>query len=65
MKLDILAIGEPMIEFNRVSPDEPSYLQGFGGDTSNMIIAAARSGARPADFTRLGDDALGRMFVDL
>ena len=65
MKLDILAIGEPMIEFNRVSPDEPSYLQGFGGDTSNMIIAAARSGARAAYFTRLGDDAFGRMFVDL
>lgn len=40
MKPDILAIGEPMIEFNRVSPDEPNYLQGFGGDTSNMIIAA-------------------------
>jgi 2-dehydro-3-deoxygluconokinase len=48
-----------------VSPDEPSYLQGFGGDTSNMIIAAARSGARAAYFTRLGDDAFGRMFVDL
>lgn len=65
MKLDILAIGEPMIEFNRVSPNEPSYLQGFGGDTSNMIIAAARSGARAAYFTRLGDDAFGRMFADL
>jgi 2-dehydro-3-deoxygluconokinase len=65
MKPDILAIGEPMIEFNRVSPDEPSYLQGFGGDTSNMIIAAARSGARAAYFTRLGDDAFGRMLADL
>ena len=65
MKPDILAIGEPMIEFNRVSPDEPSYLQGFGGDTSNMIIAAARSGARAAYFTLLGDDAFGRMLADL
>lgn len=65
MKPDILAIGEPMIEFNRVSPDEPNYLQGFGGDTSNMIIAAARAGARAAYFTQLGDDAFGRMLADL
>lgn len=64
-KLDVLALGEPMIEFNQTRPGEPNYLQGFGGDTSNMIIAAARQGARTAYFTRLGDDAFGRMFLDL
>ncbi|MCX7891269.1 MAG: sugar kinase [Burkholderiales bacterium] len=62
---DILAIGEPMVEFNQTRPGEPGYLQGFGGDTSNMIIAAARSGARTAYLTRLGDDQFGRMFLDL
>jgi len=62
---DILALGEPMIEFNQTRPGEPNYLQGFGGDTSNMIIAAARQGARCAYVTRLGDDAFGRMFLDL
>ena len=63
---DIVALGEPMIEFNQARADEPSsYLQGFGGDTSNMAIAAARLGARVAYATRLGNDAFGRMFVDL
>jgi hypothetical protein len=65
MALDIVSIGEPMIEFNQTRPDEPNYLQGFGGDTSNMIIAAARSGARAAYVTRVGDDDFGRMFLAL
>ena len=64
-RFDVLAIGEPMIEFNQTRPGEPNYLQGFGGDTSNMIIAAARQGARAAYVTRLGEDAFGRMFLDL
>ena len=62
---DVLALGEPMIEFNQTRPGEPTYLQGFGGDTSNMIIAAARQGARTAYLTRLGDDEFGRMFLGL
>lgn len=65
MALDIVAIGEPMIEFNQTRPDEPNYLQGFGGDTSNMIIAAARSDARSAYVTRVGDDDFGRMLLAL
>ena len=60
--LDVLSIGEPMVEFNQTRPGEPGYLQGFGGDSSNMIIAAARQGARTAYVTRVGDDAFGRMF---
>lgn len=65
MAIDIVSIGEPMIEFNQIRPGEPNYLQGFGGDTSNMIIAAARSGARTAYVTRIGDDDFGRMFLAL
>jgi 2-dehydro-3-deoxygluconokinase len=65
MTVDVLAIGEPLVEFNQTQPGEPRYLQGFGGDTSNMIIAAARSGARTAYVTRLGDDEFGRMFHEL
>ena len=64
-RFDIAAIGEPMIEFNQTKPGEPTYLQGFGGDTSNMIISAARQGARTAYITRLGDDEFGRMFREL
>jgi len=59
----IVSIGEPMVEFNQV--EERRFLQGYGGDTSNMIIAAARSGASTAYITRVGDDEFGRMFLDL
>ncbi|MFO1305575.1 MAG: sugar kinase [Burkholderiales bacterium] len=63
---DIVALGEPLVEFNQARADDPSaYLQGFGGDTSNMAIAAARLGARVGYVTRLGNDAFGRMFADL
>lgn len=62
---DVVALGEPMIEFNQTRPGEPNYLQGFGGDSSNMIIAAARQGARTAYITRVGGDEFGRMLFDL
>jgi len=55
-----------MVEFNHSgSAGSREYLQGFGGDTSNFAIAAARQGARVAYFTRLGDDIYGQMLRDL
>jgi 2-dehydro-3-deoxygluconokinase len=64
--LDILAFGEPLMEFAEVERGgERLYLPGFGGDTSNAAIAAARQGASVAYFTALGDDAFGRGFLDL
>jgi hypothetical protein len=46
-RLDVVAIGEAMVEFNQSRADHPrTWLQGFGGDTSNAVIAAARLGAR-------------------
>jgi 2-dehydro-3-deoxygluconokinase len=63
---DILAMGEPMIEFNQVKGgDGRAYLQGFGGDTSNFIIAAARAGARTGYISALGADANGLLFRSL
>jgi 2-dehydro-3-deoxygluconokinase len=64
--IDILAIGEPMVEFNQAEgAGSRNYLQGFGGDTSNFAIAAARQGARVGYVSALGDDLYGRMFRDL
>jgi 2-dehydro-3-deoxygluconokinase len=58
----ILALGEPMVEFNCTGDGEGRlYLQGFGGDTSNFAIAAARQGASVGLLSALGDDANGRM----
>lgn len=62
---DILAIGEPLGEFNQTRQGEPNFLFGHGGDTSNAIIAAARAGASTAYFSALGDDTFGRSFLDL
>lgn len=59
------ALGEAMVEFNQTRPGEPHYLQGFGGDTSNAVIAAARAGARTAYLTRLGQDMFGEALMAL
>ena len=65
-RFDILAIGEPMVEFNQAGgAGSREYLQGFGGDTSNFAIAAARQGAKVAYYTRLGDDIYGGMLREL
>jgi len=63
--LDVLALGEPMVEFNQTKAGEASYLQGFGGDTANFAVAAARQGVRAGMLTALGDDVYGRAFLDL
>ncbi|SNB52469.1 2-keto-3-deoxygluconate kinase [Arboricoccus pini] len=63
--LDLVAIGEPMVEFNQRDPASPSFLMGHGGDTSNCAIAAARAGARVGYLTRLGWDMFGDQFVEL
>ncbi|HRE20350.1 MAG TPA: sugar kinase [Rhabdaerophilum sp.] len=63
---EILALGEPMIEYNQVKEgDGRNFLQGFGGDTSNFIIAAARQGAQSGYLSALGADANGVMFRKL
>jgi 2-dehydro-3-deoxygluconokinase len=62
--IDILCIGEPLAEFNATRGDG-GYLFGFGGDTSNAAIAAARQGASVGYVTALGDDEAGRAFLAL
>ena len=63
--LDLIALGEALIEFNQ-DPSQPQcYREGFGGDTSNCAIAAARLGARCAYLTQLGADAFGRQLLAL
>ena len=64
-QFDVVALGEAMLEFNQTQADEPNYLQGFGGDTSNAAIAAARAGARTAYLTRVGADTFGNALLEL
>jgi 2-dehydro-3-deoxygluconokinase len=62
---DVAALGEAMLEFNQTHPGQPQYLQGFGGDTSNAVIAAARAGVKTTYITRLGADRFGDLLMGL
>lgn len=63
---DLLCLGEPLLEFSSVRRDgETVYLQGYGGDTSNCAIAAARLGASVGYVSAVGDDAFGKEFLAL
>lgn len=58
---DIVCLGEPLVEFVRAEHAELGqlYRPGFGGDTSNAAVAAARQGARVGYLTALGRDPFG------
>ena len=63
---DILCLGEPLVEFVRIDGSaDPVYRRGFGGDTSNAAISAARQGASVGYVTQLGDDRFGQAILDL
>jgi 2-dehydro-3-deoxygluconokinase len=63
---DLISIGEPLIEFNRPREgDGRTWLQGFGGDSQNVAIAAARQGASAGYLTGVGQDWMGDAFLDL
>ena len=68
MAVDLLCMGEPMLEFNRLPPQPDGrvlYLEGHGGDTSNAGIAAARQGARVGYITAIGNDVPGDSLMAL
>ena len=63
---DLVSIGEPLVEFSLIREgDGRTWLQGFGGDTSNAAIAAARQGARVGYVTGVGADMFGDAFLEL
>lgn len=63
---DILSLGEPLIEFNRPKEgDGRTWLQGFGGDSQNVAIAAARQGGSAGYLSSVGEDWMGDAFLDL
>lgn len=64
---EIVSLGEALAEFVKISDTEGRsiYRQGFGGDTSNTIIAAARQGAATGYITAVGKDDFGIGLIDL
>jgi 2-dehydro-3-deoxygluconokinase len=69
MPVDVLALGEPMLEFNATEAgslrEVRNYEVGWGGDTSNFVIAISRLGRTAGYICRLGDDDFGKNFLDL
>lgn len=69
MNPDIIALGEPLYELSALEAGDlgriRTYQAGFGGDSCNFAVAAARSGGRVGYLTWLGADAFGDAFVDL
>jgi len=63
--LDLVCLGEAMVEFNQARDEPTRYTAGFGGDTSNCAIAAARIGARSGYITQIGDDVFGSQLLAL
>ena len=62
----LVSIGEPLIEFNRPREgDGRTWLQGFGGDSQNVAIAAVRQGCSAGYITSLGQDWMGDAFLEL
>lgn len=66
---DLIALGEPMVEFAAEERGRlgqaTAFRRGWGGDTSNVAVAAARLGASAGYVTRLGADEFGRSFLHL
>ena len=56
--MDIIGLGEAMFEFNQTKSGN-YYAAGFGGDTSNCIVAATCQGASTGYISAVGSDAFG------
>lgn len=69
MQPEIIALGEPMLEFNATQEGDLSEVNqfrvGYGGDTSNFAVAASRLGGRVGYLTALGNDPFGDRFMKL
>ncbi len=68
MAVDLLCIGEPLLEYNQLPATDDGrvlYQQGHGGDTSNVAIAAARQGAKVGYLTAIGEDPGGDSLLSL
>ncbi len=69
MQPEIIALGEPMLEFNATQEgglsEVDQFSVGYGGDTSNFSVAASRLGGQVGYLTALGDDPFGDRFMQL
>ena len=66
---DLIAIGEPLVELAAESAGPLGVVNrfrcGWGGDSANFVLAAARLGGTCGYVTRVGNDDFGYAFVDM
>jgi 2-dehydro-3-deoxygluconokinase len=66
MKLDVLCLGEALIEFNQIPDDtNNTYRSGYGGDTSNTAVAVARQETSSGFLSKVGNDPFGIKLLEL
>ena len=66
MILDVLCLGEPLLEFNQIKEgNKKTYSSGYGGDTSNTAISIARQGMSVGFISKVGKDQFGWEFMEL
>ncbi|MBS0246402.1 MAG: sugar kinase [Proteobacteria bacterium] len=64
--IDVIAMGEPMVEFNQTREgDGATFLRGCGGDSSNFAVAGARQGARVCYLSAVGNDSNGLLLREM
>ena len=66
MRLDVLCLGEPLLEFNQIKEgNKKNYISGYGGDTSNTAISIARQGMSVGLISKVGKDKFGSDLFEL
>ena len=61
--IDVLCLGEPLLEFN--AQEQGQYFRSIGGDVSNVAVAVARQRGQAGMLTRMGQDSFAEEILQL
>ncbi|MBM7662950.1 fructokinase [Bacillus mesophilus] len=64
MKKGVISLGEALIDFIPLDPDNTTYQKSPGGAPANVAVGVARLGATSTFVGKVGDDVLGRFLKD-